>query len=373
MSQNDLFNISESVPEDTANFMLNQPPRHLGDSVCEEEIDDNEFDINSYPGEPFINKLQRSYKTNKFIPIELLSTLSADGMKHLIEVLINDTLNLKNLKEGKKTPPSSDSESENYRLSQNFSTNSFSKQPTFPLSRPIAREELKMRRNNNLSTYQKVQVIRNPVESISISPIAVKLPEPEQYDQTVLKLCHEIAEAKNTKNMFMQLIRLSPTKLKISTQASSILAKLSKHKQKFNTLVQETGKLKIYSQLTAINNRKRRIKRKPTYELKDEEIGILQSIIKSYDSQNLKNFRENAFGLMREYEANEVTALLVKHTCSVEIKIFGNMLLQIACMKQVLELQENTQNEIVNDNNAKANLIRQLQAKIKNGLIKGVP
>ena len=364
MSEKELFNISESLREDTSNLFLNQPPQHMGDSCCEEEIDGDENELNNCPGEPFINKLQRNYKVSKSVPIELLSTLSLDGMRHLIEILINDTLTLKNLKEGRKTPTSSDSESENYRLSHNFSTNSISKQPTFPLSRPLASEELKMRRNNNISTYQKIEIAQPVQEIIPVIPISVKIAQTEHYDQAVLKIYAEIAENKNVKNMLFQLIRLSPSKLKIAPQANSIMNTLNKHKQNVHTLIQELGKIKIYSKLMNLKRKKNRKKTESSF--KPEEAMVLNTIVEAFDSQNLKNFREYAYGLMKEYEANEVTMLLVRHAGAIELNSFGDMLFQIACLKQVLENQEGILNEMNATNEMKKENLRELQNRIKN-------
>ena len=362
MMSNDLFNISESLREETGVFFLNQPPMHLGDSVCEEEIDDIEND--SLPGEPFVNKLQRSYKYKNSVSIELLSTLSIDGMKHLIEILINDVLNLRNLKEGRKTPTYSDTESENYKFSNNFSTTSYSKQPTFPLSRPIAREELKMRRNNNMSTYQKVDVAVPQPEIFAISPIEVKMSKPEHYDQTVLKLYHDITEANHKKNMLYQLIRLSPNKFKISSQMAPILDAVNRHKYKYHALIQETGKKKIFSKLTSYCNRKERPSKKRHYEVKEEDKNVLKTIINAYDSQNLKNFREYAYSLMKEYEASEITALLVKYACNAELEIYGQLLFQNACMKQILDTQENMQKLLLSQNENKKKNIQILTSKL---------
>ena len=245
----ELFNISESLREDTSMMFLNQLPMHNGDSFCEEEQDDVEGDCNNLPGEPFINKLQRTFKIYKSIPIELLS--------NLIEILINDTLNLKNIKYERKSVVSSDSESENYKLSNNHSINSFTKQPTFPISLPIAREELKMRRNNNLSTYQKIDTGMQNVETFVINPINVKM-QLEQNDQLIVKLYHEISEENNKRSMLLQLIRLSPAKIKISTQASQLSAAINKNKHKFYSLIKDLGKIKIFSQLSAFNNKKER-------------------------------------------------------------------------------------------------------------------
>lgn len=363
---NDLFNISESIREETAAFVLNQPPLHAGDSCCEDEVDENEWDFNSFPGEPFINKLQRSYKLKKAVPAELLMTLNSEGMRHLVEILIHDTLNLRKLRDGKKTPTSSDSESDNYKLSNNFSTTSFTKQPTFPLSHPIAREELKIRRNNNLSTYQKVELAHQQPESISITPIAVKMGQPEKYDETILKLYNEITEAKDTKKRLMQVIRLSPNKLKISGQIDSVLDLVNKHKHKYHALIQDTGKIKIYSKLATFGNWKQRPTRKKFRELQSNEKAILKSIIKAYDTQNPKNLREYAYSLMKEFEASEVTSLLVKYTCVAELELFGELLFQTACMKQVLDTQESMQELLNSQNQMKQKLIQQLKFKIKN-------
>lgn len=365
MIRNELFNISESLREDTSMFFLNQPPMHKGDSCCEEEHDDSDQVLTSYPGEPFFNKLQRSYKTNKSIPIELLSTLNIEGMRHLFEVLINDTLNMRALKDQRKTPQSSESESENYKFSNNFSISSLSKQPTFPISLPIAREELKMRRTNNQSTYQKIDGAVQPIESISIIPLSVRM-QTEKNDELIVRLYHSITENISKRAMLQQLVRLSPSKFKISTQAGQLLTAINKFKHKYHSLVKDLGKVKIFSQLNTYGKGKDRAKFNRPADLKYEEKCIVKALISAYDPQNLKNFREYAYGLMREHEASEITNLLVQYACKVELTLFGDQLFQTACKKQILENQEKIEEKLLESNYEKRKKIQNLNCEIKN-------
>jgi hypothetical protein len=46
------------------------------------------------PGEPMINNLQRVFKQSKAIPKEMISGMSTESIRHLIEILINDKINL---------------------------------------------------------------------------------------------------------------------------------------------------------------------------------------------------------------------------------------------------------------------------------------
>ena len=361
----ELFNISESFREDTSMLFLNQPPMHKGDSCCEEEKDDSENGLNDYPGEPFMDNLQRAYKLNRSIPVELLSTLNSEEIRHLLEILINDTLTLRSLKEGRKTPVSSESESENYKISNNFSISSFSKQPTFPISLPIAREELKMRRNNNISTYQKVDEAVQPADTISVSPITVKM-QTEKNDELVVKLYHSITENTSKKAMLQQLTRLSPSRFKISTQAAHLVSVINKHKHKYHSLIKDLGKIKIYSQLSVFSKGKDRMSLKTPVELQVDQNIIIKALITAYDSQNLKNFREYAYGLMKEYEASEVTSLLVQYACRIELAVFGEQLFQTACKKQILENQEKIEQKLIMENQEKSIRMQHLNMNGKN-------
>lgn len=353
MSENQLFNISESLREDTSNLFLNQPPQHMGDSCCEEEIDDNEQDLIHYPNESFIKSLQKSFKSSKTVPVSLLTSLSQEGLRHLLEFLIHESLKVH--KDSRKSATSSDSDS-------NFSNNSIHKQPTFPTFRPVLNDELKIRRNNNISTYQKVEVYVNDSESYSIIPISVKLPQPEQHDQTVLKLVHEISESRNMRNMLLQVIRLSPNKLKLGSQVSQIVSRVNKHKKVFTSLLQESGKVKIFAELMNFNKKQRK---KGQNLLNKDEVDLLKQIIEVYDSQNLRNFRGYAYGLMKEHEASEIARVLIKHACWVEINTFGEMLLQVACLKKVLETQENVLNKIKSINIDRKKELKDLQSLLK--------
>jgi len=354
MGENQLFNISESLREDTSNLFLNQPPQHMGDSCCEEEIEDNEQDLIHYPNESFIKGLQKSFKSSRSVPIHLLSSLSTDGQRHLIEYLIQESLKFN--RESRKSATSSDSDS-------NFSSNSIHKQTTFPTFRPVLNDELKIRRNNNISTYQKVEVCANSSESYSIVPISVKLPQPEQHDQTVLKLVHEISEGRNMRNMLLQVIRLSPNKFKLSSQITQIVAKVNKHKKVFSGLLQESGKVKIFAQLMNFNKKQRK---KLPASPSEHEAALLKQLIDIYDSQNVRNFRGFAYGLMKEHEPSEIARVLIKHACWVEINTFGEMLLKVACLKKVLETQENVLTQVKALNLNRIEGLKDLQNFIKN-------
>lgn len=359
MEVNQLFNISESLREDTSNLFLNQPPQHLGDSCCEEEIEDDD-DKQQYFNESFMNKLQKTYKQNKSVNIELLASLNLEGMRTLLETLISESLHTKS--HGRRSHNSSDSDSDNFRISNNLSNNSLYKQATFPVFKNLPNDELKIRRNNNVSTYQKVEVLNNSQESYSIIPISAKLPLPEQHDQTVIKLVHEIHESKNTKSVLTQIIRLSPNKFRLVGQVQQILKQVTKHKQNFLGLLQDVGKTRIFSQLMAFSKKPRQ---KLAFSLKPEEVQLLKSIIEVFDSQNLRNFRGYAYGLMKEYEATEIIKILVKHASWLEIHTFGDMLLHVACLKQVLEYQEMMLKDLKQVNDCRLKELKDLQSYIK--------
>jgi hypothetical protein len=362
MGDNQLFNISESLREDTSNIFLNQPPQHMGDSCCEEEIDDEENSKPGFSADSFLATLQKAYKQHRSVPLELLSSLHTEGMRALIENLISESLTARFHKESRKSGNSSDSESD-YRLSNNFSGNSMHKQAIFPTFKCGTNDEFKTRRNNNISTYQKVEVVSTSQESYSVIPIPVKLPQPEQHDQTVIKLLSEISEAKNTKNLLLQVIRLSPNKVRLALQTSQILKNIQKHKQTFSGLLQESGKVRIFSQLL---NFSKKTRKKQIFIVNEDEVQLIKAIFEVFDTQNLRNFRGYAYGLMKEHEAAEITKILVKHASWVEINTFGEMLLKVACLKQVLEHQENVIKEVKEMNVAREKEIKELQVDVKN-------
>ena len=68
---------------------------------------------------------------------------------------------------------------------------------------------------------------------------------------------------------------------------------------------------------------------------------------------------------MKEYEASEITALLVKYACNAELEIYGQLLFQNACMKQILDTQENMQKLLLSQNENKKKNIQILTSKLK--------
>lgn len=351
------------------------------------QLDLEQMNLNSpkrknLPGEPFVNQLQRTYKDQGNVPKEALEDLSTEGMKHLIEILINDNLNLQDqlaLQEEKKTPTSvfSGSEDDYQRGTTNFSVattynNSYSKQPTFPqVSRPLAREELKMRRFNNISTYQKGSVwnfndrITNPNLNV--------------YETQLTKLAEEVNEAAARKSMLHKLFRLSPKKMQFMTHCHKVLQLFASHKKKIQDILAENSGLKVQLEIIQLikkTNKNNESESKDysmtsyhegeansfyTNQRVHTEIQILNSLREAYDSGNTKKFRELAYGLMGEYEASEITMILVKHAKYLEEEICCDYMKLAARRKEMFRSQQimyqsiSCQNEDIQEKISKLN------------------
>mmetsp|Transcript_6651 Transcript_6651/g.6505 ORF Transcript_6651/g.6505 Transcript_6651/m.6505 type:complete len:318 (+) Transcript_6651:144-1097(+) len=307
-------------------------------------------------------------------------------MKHLIEVLINDNLNLQDqlaMRDEGKTPTSvaSNSEDEFQRGTANFSVattynNSYSKQPTFPqVYRPIAREELKMRRFNNISTYQKGNAFNINEE--------IKNNASNLYQNKIIKITEEINEEKHRKNMLIQLFRLSPKKMQFVTGCSKVLGLLSVYKKKSQEIMAENSGLTTQLQIVqaaknAGNNSESEVKdysilsyhegeENSFYqrEKEDSDRQILNSLREAFESGNTKKFREFAYGLMGEYEASEITTILVKHAKYLEEKICYDFMKLAARRKDMVHRQQLMYENIICQREATQGKIEKLKKDIE--------
>lgn len=324
------------------------------------------------PGEPLINRIQKEFKRTQKVPLELIQELDPEATKHLIEVLISDNLNMKEqLVHDKQNSSFSEDDLARVPSVPTTNNNSYSRQPTFPhMPRPIAREDLRTRRFNNISTYHKARGSdMSPIikESFLFPETPKTHKEKDECKEEVLKMCKEISEVKLQKSQLHQLLRLSPKVVRFASEVNKQLKQLKTRKRQASELLKESGKLKFQLELENLSASAHRaspvsnpnssflssnqdlLDSLNTHPLVRADKQILHNIKEFYRSGNMKKFREFAFGLMADHEASEITTLLVKHASELEETVCLDCLKDSFKSKEIVALQETVLQKLLSD------------------------
>lgn len=357
-------------------------------------------DTPQQPGEPIVNRLQRTFKATQRVPKELLTGQSMDGLRHIIEILISDKQNLQDqLVSGE---PVKAEELEDVPFSASLTPNhsfttaqsgSIMRQRMFPIRKEGNTEE-RMRRTNNQSIYQKPVKREPPVQLLEPVPEGRDSPRPlgklmktfDGYEAEILKLGLQVEELKAKNELQAQVLRLAPDKRKVAELASQMQARLLQQTAVIRGLMEENASFR--AKLQGLNERQsectpsraaspvgsafqgasqffayeteglssvRRVSPKPApilpaddlLSLKPEEQQVLNALL---DLQSdYKRFEEYVSALLAKQEACDIVATLVRYIRTLEEDVFFGLRGQVLELRLRAGLQESLYQETLGE------------------------
>ena len=394
--------ISETALE-TAKFQDLQELQTRAPPFPHPRPDPEPTDTPQQPGEPIVNRLQRTFKATQRVPKELLAGQSMDGLRHIIEILISDKQNLQDqlvsgepLKSAEELVPEEDVPfSASLTPNHSFTTaqsGSIMRQRMFPIRKEGNTEE-RMRRTNNQSIYQK-PVKREPVAEPMMEgrdsprPLGKLMKTFDGYEAEILKLGLQVEDLKAKNDLQAQVLRLAPEKRKVAELASQMQARLQQQAVVIRTLMDENASLKAKLQAGGLNERQssctpsraaspvgsafqgasqffaydtegissvRRVSPKPApiipsddlISLKPEERQVLNILIDLQSSGDDKRFEEYLSALFTKHEASDIVFTLVRYIRTMEEEVFFALRGQVLELKMRAGLQENLYQEAI--------------------------
>ena len=399
--------ISETALE-TAKFQDLQEPQTRAPPHPYPRSDPEPTDTPQQPGEPIVNRLQRTFKATQRVPKELLTGQSMDGLRHIIEILISDKQNLQDqLVSGEPAKGEEELPGEDVPFSASLTPNhsfttaqsgSIMRQRMFPIRKEGNTEE-RMRRTNNQSIYQKpVRREPQPVQFLEPVPEGRDSPRPlgklmktfDGYEAEILKLGLQVEDLKAKNDLQAQVLRLAPDKRKVAELASQMQARLQQQAVVIRGLMDENANLKARLQAGGLNERQsectpsraaspvgsafqgasqfftyeteglssvRRVSPKPApllppedlISLKPEERQVLNALLDIQGTGDDKRFEEYLSALFAKQEAYDIVATLVRYIRTLEEDVFFGLRGQVLELRMRAGLQESMYQETVGE------------------------
>lgn len=361
-------------------------------------------DTPQQPGEPIVNRLQRTFKATQRVPKELLAGQSIDGLRHIIEILISDKQNLQDQLSADPAKSVEDfSPGEDLPFSASLTPNhsfttaqsgSVMRQRMFPIRREGNTEE-RMRRTNNQSIYQKpvkrepekkLQELQIPQVSDSPRPLPRLMKTFDSYEAEILKLTLEIDELKAKNALQSQVLRLSPEKRKIVELTNQMQARLQQQAAVIRGLVEENAGLKVKMQgnerqssgtvsraaspvgsafqggsqffqyeMDALSSVHRASPRPTTLppddplSLKPEERQVLNLLLELQSSSDPKRFDDYLSALLSKHEISDIVGTLVRYIRSLEDEVFEGLRTQVLELKVKATVQDRMYQDAMNE------------------------
>jgi hypothetical protein len=327
------------------------------------------------PPEEILDSWAKSFKQAKTVPESLVAEMPLSHLKSVVELLFTEKQRLQDQLEEKKSESYSslleEDRGQTYSLATITSSSAVYRLPVFP-QRQTTREDLRLRRTANLSTYHKESVLRgidnvSPIEREESSYLKMpsnlynpneqddfRLMKPlaviDSYEQHVLALNQELAELKTKNAMLKQLLRLSPHSSK-GQVVDSLSEKLVHKDRIIDRLLEDNSKLKL--QMIQYERSDWHLPEETeACCLKETERQVLAALL-----GNTKRLDEIVYGLLAHNDIVDLCSVLIKYARHLEEDVVVKLRMTIMEQRSRTSSELNLIDEV---NSEKA----QLQAKV---------
>jgi len=333
----------------------------------------------------FIRKLQGAYRDGRHIPEELLENIPRESVNQLLEYMLTDKMSSDDFGAYGKGQPSmmSYTDTDFSKLNYNYSmatamTNSYYlRRPTFPVApRSNIRDEIRQRRYNNISTYQRgirSVELNSPVENVQEESEVQTAQQglQEDYDQLMQKLKEAdemLEEARAKKELLEKVLRLSKRRKEVVSRVNTGFKEMKKLREELIEEIAMNSKLKFLVQTIYSKDSSSYARNLQSYESSldqsalielaekeslggfspsDSELQTLNSLKESL--LDAKKFETAIYSILSTSEPGDFLNLLIKYIRFIDEEASGSIRQELVEVKNKIKVQQFLQEELSKD------------------------
>jgi hypothetical protein len=329
-----------------------------------------------------IQRLQGAYRDSRHIPEELFENIPKESVRQLLEYMLNEKMSSDDFGAYGKGQPSmmSYTDTDFSKLNYNYSmatamTNSYYlRRPTFPVApRSNLRDEIRQRRYNNISTYQRgirSVEINSPVENVQeeseVQTTQQSLQEDfEQLIQKFKEADEMLEEAREKKELLEKVLRLSKRRKEVGSKVTTGFKEMKKLREELIEEIAMNSKLKFLVQTSYSKDSSSYARNMQSFESSldqsalielaekeslggfspsDPELQTLNSLKESLP--DAKKFETGLYSILSTSEPGDFLNLLIKYIRFIDEEASGSIRQELVEVKNKIKVQQFLQEEL---------------------------